>query len=82
MMKAAGTEYCNSTSRLLSRIPVESSWEFSKIPSHLILGAKRFHYNVIMWVLHIGSISRGAKPVPCYNRICVINSRIIMRFQC
>ena len=24
----------------------------------------------------------GAKPQPCYNRICVINNRVIMRLQC
>ena len=24
----------------------------------------------------------GAKPQLCYNRICVINNRVIMRLQC
>ena len=24
----------------------------------------------------------GAKPQPCYNRICAINDHVIMRLQC
>ena len=30
----------------------------------------------------MGIIGNEAKPQPCYNRICAISDRVIMRLQC